>query len=92
MAEVDDQTVDPLKGTDESGTIIYNLRKKQEKLLRQAQRAHEWRVQVWAQQEQRLRTINAQLQTVGLEPFVPFKPDFDDADQLAHYASMKITK
>lgn len=81
-----------LTGTDEAGNIVYNQKKKQEKLMRQATRAHEWRVQVWAQQEQRIAQINAQLKLLGVPEFVPFDPDFADAEQVQHYATMKLTK
>lgn len=69
-----------------------NNDRKIEALLVRAQRAHDWRVIVWAQSEQRLRTINAQLEVLGAEPFEPFEPLFDDDDMLDHYSNMKLKK
>lgn len=92
MSDSGTQSPEPIKGRDESGTIIYNQKRKLEKLLKQAQRAHEWRVQVWAQSEQRIAQINAQLAVLGAEPYVCFDPNFNDPEMLAHYAGMSITK
>ena len=70
----------------------FNDRMKRDKLTRQIQRAHEWRVQVWAQSERRIQQANAALKAMGSDPVVPFEPDFNDPDQLEHYATMKLRK
>lgn len=62
------------------------------KIMAKAQRAHDWRVQVWAQSEQRIQAMNAELQAMGREPFQPYEPDFTDKDRVAHYAEMSLPK
>lgn len=71
---------------------VTNVSRKRDKLTREAQRAHEWRVQVWAQMELKLRGANASLEAMGGEPYVPFDPDFSTMEQLNHYASMTLIK
>lgn len=66
--------------------------RKRDKLRRQITRAHEWRVQVWAQSELRIREANASLQVLGTEPIEPFEPDFTDDGNLHHYANMTLSK
>lgn len=92
MTEATEQNTNPDKGVDQTGTIIYNENRRREKLQRQAQRAHEWRVQVWAQSEQKIQALNAQLALLGADPYVGFEPDFTDPMSLAQYATMKLTK
>lgn len=92
MTESPDHVLDPDTGKDEAGHIIYNQKKKQEKLLKQAVRAHEYRVQIWAQSEQRIATLNAQLVVLGVDPYVPFTPDFEDPKKLNEYIAMELTK
>lgn len=67
-----------------------NEERKIEALMRKAKKAHDWRVQVWAQMEIRLRTINAQLEALGEPKFEPYDPDFDDMDALRHYSDMTL--
>lgn len=67
-----------------------NDQRKREALLRKANKAHNWRVQVWAQMERRLRGINAELAVLGVEEFQPFEPRFDDDDMLEHYSNMPL--
>lgn len=69
-----------------------NEDRKRDKLRRQVTRAHEWRVQVWAQMELKIRTANASLEVLGAEPVEPFEPDFGDDDTLHHYANMTLSK
>lgn len=67
-----------------------NEDRKAEALMKKAQRAHDWRVQVWAQSERRIRGFNAQLTVLGREEFIPYEPQFDDDTALEHYASMTL--
>lgn len=75
---------DSIKETNES--------KKRDKLTRQITRAHEWRVQVWAQSELRIRAANASLAALGGDPIEPFEPQFDDDEMLHHYSNMPLSK
>lgn len=67
-----------------------NDERKIESLMKKAQKAHDWRVQVWAQSERRIRGFNAQLQVLGAEVYEPFEPDFNDPAMLEHYATMSL--
>lgn len=67
-----------------------NEDRKREALMKKAKKAHDWRVQVWAQMEIRLRGINAQLGVLGEEPFAPYDTDFDDPAMLKHYSEMTL--
>lgn len=69
-----------------------NEERRQDKLRREVTRAHEWRVQVWAQMELKIRRANASLEVSGAEAVVPFEPIFGDDEMLAHYASMTLSK
>jgi len=69
-----------------------NEGKRRDKLRRQVQRAHEWRVQVWAQSELRIRSAQASLEVLGSEPVDLFEPDFNDDALLHHYADMTLSK
>jgi hypothetical protein len=64
--------------------------RKIESLNKKAQKAHDWRVQVWAQCERRIRGFNAQLAVLGADEFEPFEPDFNDDALLEHYATMPL--
>lgn len=66
--------------------------RKKARLSRQAQRAHEWRVQVWAQSELKIRGCNAELEILGAEMYRPYSPDFTDDDLLQHYSTMQLPK
>jgi hypothetical protein len=66
--------------------------RKRDKLRRQAIRAHEWRVQVWAQCELKIRAANASLEALGTTPVEPFKPKFEDDAMLHHYSTMQLSK
>lgn len=70
----------------------YNDERKRDKLRRQIQRAHEWRVQVWAQSELKIRGNNAALQVLGSEPVELWEPDFSTDENLHHYSTMPLTK
>lgn len=69
-----------------------NNDRKRRKLERQAVRAHEWRVQVWAQSEIKIRAANAELAVLGGEAIETWEPDFESEENLHHYASMTLTK
>lgn len=69
-----------------------NNDRKRRKLEKQAVRAHEWRVQVWAQCEIKIRAANAELAVLGGEPIQTWEPDFTSEENLHHYASMTLTK
>lgn len=69
-----------------------NEDRKRDKLQREIVRAHEWRVQVWAQMELKIRTARASLAVLNSEPEPLFEPDFEDESLLHHYASMKLSK
>lgn len=69
-----------------------NEDRKRKRLRREATRAHEWRVQVWAQMELKIRGANAEAAVLGAEPYEPFEPQFDSDEMLTHYANMQLTK
>lgn len=69
-----------------------NEDRKRDKLQREVNRAHDWRVQVWAQMELKIRSANASLEVLGSEPVEVFAPQFDDDSMLQHYASMTLSK
>lgn len=69
-----------------------NEDRRKDKLRRQVTRAHEWRVQVWAQSELKIRAANAALVAMGGEAVEPFDPQFADDEMLQHYASMSLSK
>lgn len=91
------------QNTDEHATpeAIENLKqslkesnedRKRDKLRRQITRAHEWRVQVWAQMDLKIKSAQASLEVLGGEPIDIFEPDFDDPAMVQHYASMTLSK
>lgn len=69
-----------------------NEDRKRDKLTRSIQRAHEYRVQVWAQMELKIQGAQADLEVLGGEPPTLMETDFTDKDLLHHYASMTLTK
>lgn len=70
----------------------FNDRMRTDKLIRQATRAHEWRVQVWAQSERKIQQVNAQLKALDKPEYKPWDADFSDAERLEQYADMKLSK
>lgn len=76
----------------QKGDPDYNERMRRYKLVRTIQRAHEWRVQVWAQMERKIKSSNAALEAMGSEPIVPFEPNFADPEVVEHYATMKLSR
>jgi hypothetical protein len=83
----DTATEEPKKG--DPG---FNDRMRRDKLVRQITRSHEWRVQVWAQMEKKIKAANAALEAMGGDPIEPFEPRFDDPEALEHYATMNLSK
>lgn len=71
---------------------VSNDDRKRDKLIREATRAHEWRVQVWAQMENKIRAANASITALGGEPYEPWDADFTDPESLTHYSTMTLTK
>lgn len=71
---------------------VTNDSRKLDKLIREATRAHEWRVQVWAQMQSKIKVANASIEALGGQPYEPWEPDFTDPEAVAHYSSMTLTK
>lgn len=67
-----------------------NEQRKAEALRKKIEKAHSWRVQVWAQSELRIRQMNAALAVLGESEIEPFEPDFSDDDTLRQYAEMTL--
>jgi hypothetical protein len=77
--------------TREEKVAAHNNSLRGEKLKKKIQRQHDWRVQVWAQCELRIREAQAELEALGLDPIQTFDPQFDDEEMLRHYAEMSLT-
>lgn len=73
-------------------TGVSNEERKARKLRREAQRAHEWRVQVWAQMHTKIEAANAALGALGADQYEPWEPNFSDPDLLHQYSTMTLTK
>lgn len=69
-----------------------NDQRKIRALTARATKAHEWRVQVWAQMERKIRGLNAELAILGADAYEPYEPQFDDDAMLDHYATMVLPK
>lgn len=69
-----------------------NEDRQRDKLRRRIVRAHEWRVQVWAQSELKIRSAQAALQVLDSEPVELFEPQFGDDEALHHYSTMPLSK
>lgn len=63
-----------------------NEDRRAEALARRIEKAHDWRVRVWAQSELRIIAMNAEMETLGYPPPALFKPDFSDRKMLLQYA------
>lgn len=83
-------TVEPTAVDPKISKANYNIDMKRAALMKKAAKAHDWRTQVWAQCELRLRAINAELQVLGVEPFEPYETDFTDESMLHHYSEMTL--
>lgn len=68
-----------------------NEDRKRDALLKKATKAHDWRVQVWAQSQRRIAAINAQLAVLGVEPYQPYEADFTNPEMVEHYATMPLS-
>jgi hypothetical protein len=87
--------IDEQEGVTEPETPVVkesNEDRKRKRLRREATRAHEWRVQVWAQMELKIQGANAEAAVLGADPYEPFDPDFSTPEMLKHYAEMQLTK
>lgn len=69
-----------------------NEDRRRDKLQRQVRRAHEWRVQVWAQSELRIREAQSGLEVLGTAPVDLFVPNFGDDEMLHQYANMTVSR
>jgi len=69
-----------------------NEDRKRDKLTRSIQRAHEYRVQVWAQMELKIQGALADLEVLGGTAPTLLDADFTDKENLHHFASMTLTK
>lgn len=76
--------------TETEPTKVTNETRKADKLRKIATKAHNWRVQVWAQQQRRIAGANAELVALGFEPVEPYPTDFNDPDKVEHYATMSL--
>lgn len=65
-----------------------NEDRKAEKITRLRERAHIWRVRVWAESERRIRGFEAELAAMGRDADPLFEPDFEDESMLEHYAEL----
>lgn len=68
-----------------------NEDRKAEALCRKIQKAHDWRVQVWAQSELRIQAAQAELAVLGREAMALYEPDFADEDRVRHFAEMSLS-
>lgn len=67
-----------------------NEDRKKAALRQKIEKAHNWRVQVWAQSERRIKAMEAELAVLGDEPINLFEPDFTDPANIEHYATMTL--
>jgi hypothetical protein len=93
MTEQTDERATPAKIEEVRQTLKEsNEDRKRDKLTRAATRAHEYRVQIWAQMELKIRGALAELEVLGGEAPQFMEADFTDEANLHHYASMSLTK
>lgn len=71
-------------------TNNYNKERRANRLRTEVRKGHNWRVQVWAQQKQRIDAKNAELEAMGFEPEVLFEPDFANDEMVEHYTKMSL--
>ena len=67
-----------------------NDQRKIEALTKKIKKAHNWRVQVWAQNMRRIEAMTAELAVLGAAPVDLFEPDFTDPANVEHYATMSL--
>lgn len=67
-----------------------NEDRKIEALRKKVEKAHDWRVQVWAQSERRIKAMEAELAVLGAPPVDLFDPDFSNPEMIEHYATMTL--
>lgn len=69
-----------------------NEDRKRDRLTRTILRAHDYRVQIWAQSQLKIAGAVAELEVLGGEVPDLFQTDFDSEDMLHHYANMTLSK
>jgi hypothetical protein len=67
---------------------VSNEERKAQKLAGRIRRAHNWRVQVWAQSELRIRRLTAELAELGNNPPELFEPEFSSDKKLEGYTTL----
>ena len=67
-----------------------NEERKVEALRKKIDKAHDWRVQVWAQSQRRIEAMQAQLAVLGAAPVDLYEPDFTDPANVEHYSTMSL--
>lgn len=67
-----------------------NEQRKMEALRKKIEKAHDWRVQVWAQSQRRIEAMQAEMNVLGGTPVDLFEPDFTDPAMVEHYANMTL--
>ena len=60
------------------------------RLRAEIRKGHNWRVQVWAQQETRINAKQAELEAMGYEGENLYEPDFTVEANLEHYSKMNL--
>lgn len=86
-----DTTAEKDTRTREEKVAAHNDGLKAARLQRVINRQHEWRVQVWAQSQQRIEKAQAEYVELTGEPLALFEPDFSNAEMVEHYATMTLT-
>jgi hypothetical protein len=67
-----------------------NEDRKKDALVKKIEKAHDWRVQVWAQSQRRIEAMTAELAVLGAPPVDLYEPDFDNPEMVEHYATMAL--
>lgn len=67
-----------------------NNERRASKLRAEIRKGHNWRVQVWAQQQVRIAAKNAELVEMGFDEEIVFEPNFEDPSMVEHYTTMSL--
>lgn len=67
-----------------------NEERKIQALRKKIEKAHDWRVQVWAQSQRRIEAMTAELGVLGAAPVDLYEADFSDPANVEHYATMSL--
>lgn len=78
--------------TDESRPKQSNEDRKADAIRRRIDKAHAWRVNVWANRELAILSMQAELTTLGYPEVDLFAPDFTDENLLREYAATQPGK